>query len=70
MVRTRVASSVVASVDYDDEASALEVEFVNGRVYRYYLVPHEVYERMVAADSTGRFFNEFVRAVYPSSRVR
>lgn len=70
MMRTRVASSVVASVGYDDEASALEVEFVGGRLYRYYLVPRQVYEQMVTAESTGRFFNACIRSNYPSLRIR
>jgi len=37
--RSRVVSSSVAAVGYDEESRILEVEFVDGRVYRYVDVP-------------------------------
>lgn len=43
----------------------LTVTFRNGRVYRYYDVPEDVYAALYAAEttggSTGRTFNELVR---------
>ena len=70
MVRTRVASSCLASVGYDDETNCLEVEFTTGRVYRYYLVQREVYEELVGTSSAGRYFNTVIRDAYPGHRVR
>lgn len=66
--RTRVKSSVIASVGYD-ERGRLEVEFHNGRVYSYSEVPSSVYEELVTAESVGKFFNENVRPHYEAVLV-
>lgn len=67
--RTPVASSSIASVGYDDEASTLELAFHSGGVYRYADVPRDVYEGMLAADSKGRYFHERIRGRFDYRRV-
>jgi len=67
--RTRVKSSVIASVGYDARTRRLEVGFHNGRVYAYFEVPLSVYEALVTAESVGTFFNENVRPYYGSALV-
>jgi alpha-mannosidase len=67
--RTRVKSSVIASVGYDARQRRLEVEFHNGRVYAYFEVPASVYEDLVTAESVGKFFNEGVKPNYESELV-
>ena len=69
MGRTRVQSSSIASVSYDGATSVLEVEFVNGSVYRYFGVPRSVYEAFLGAESLGRHFNATIRSRYPSIKV-
>jgi hypothetical protein len=48
----------------------MEVEFVDGGVYRYFVVPRSVLDALLAADSIGRFFHEHIRGVYPFQRIR
>jgi KTSC domain-containing protein len=67
--RDPVSSSVIASVGYDGEARVLEVGFHNGRVYQYFLVPRALYEKLLAADSKGSFFNHEVRPNFESVEV-
>ncbi len=59
--RTEVTSSAINSVGYDSDEEMLEVEFSNGRVYRYFDVPEYVYDDLMDADSKGQYFNEHVR---------
>ena len=61
---TRVASSVIAEVRYDEEGALLEVLFHNGRVYRYLDVPPDEYESLIHAESVGRYFNQEIRTRY------
>lgn len=69
MGRTRVQSSSIAAVSYDDATSTLEVEFVNGTVYRYFAVPPSVYQAFLGAESLGRYFNEAIRTRYRYAKV-
>ena len=69
MGRTRVQSSSIAAVSYDDAAFTLEVEFVNGSVYRYFEVPAAVYLAFMGADSLGRYFNAQIRDRYRYDKV-
>ena len=62
-------SSAIDRVDYDLEERCLYVTFRSGRVYRYDGVPFELYERLLAADSTGSFFNRRIRDRFPDQRV-
>jgi hypothetical protein len=61
MDRTPVESTTIASAGYDPAALVLEVEFCSGSIYRYSLLPASVYRDLLAADSKGRFFNQFIR---------
>ncbi|WP_329055156.1 KTSC domain-containing protein [Amycolatopsis sp. NBC_01488] len=69
MRRQAVSSSTIASIGYDREEHLLEVEFVNGSVYRYRLVRESVYRELMAASSHGRFFNTRIRDRYPTEQV-
>ncbi|HET9143413.1 KTSC domain-containing protein [Actinophytocola sp.] len=69
MRRRPVDSSVVRAVGYDRDEQILEVEFHNDRIYRYFVVPHKVYQELLAAPSFGRYFNEKVRDRYPVRQV-
>jgi hypothetical protein len=52
-----VKSSNICSVGYDTLLKILQVEFLNGSVYQYYDVPKDIYDKLLKADSKGRFFN-------------
>ena len=67
--RRPVPSSAVASVGYDAVSSQLEVEFVDGDVYRYSLVPRWRVEELLAADSIGSYVNREIKPRYPGVQV-
>lgn len=62
MERIRVKSSNLRSFGYQD--GVLEVEFNNGRVYRYSGVPEGVVRRMLSAPSVGEYFAKHIREEY------
>ena len=70
MNRIALDSRTLASAGYDHPSATMELEFVEGRVYRYFVVPRSVFDALLTADSVGRFFQEHVRDVYPYERIR
>ncbi|MGQ3284179.1 KTSC domain-containing protein [Bosea sp. (in: a-proteobacteria)] len=69
MERQSVTSSNLASVGYEPETETLEIEFIKSGVYQYYNVPAFMYERMMSADSVGKFFNAEIKNVYAESKM-
>jgi hypothetical protein len=65
-----VASSALAAVGYEPRSRTLGVVFHNGGVYQYAGVPGAVYDELMNAPSKGRYFAEFVRDRYPTTKVR
>ncbi|HXI43925.1 MAG TPA: KTSC domain-containing protein [Bryobacteraceae bacterium] len=64
MTTTKVKSSVIAEIGYDEETKQLEVVFANRARWQYADVPLEVYEAFIAADSVGQFFGAKIRKKY------
>jgi len=60
-------SSNIARVMYTD--FNLDIEFRNGRKYRYVEVPEDVYEEFTKAPSAGRFFNQNVQSKFKSTEL-
>ncbi|NIM30087.1 MAG: KTSC domain-containing protein [Pseudomonas stutzeri] len=58
MKRVALQSSSLRSLGYDPEQQILEVEFSSGALYRYEVVPPEVVQALLEADSLGRHFNQ------------
>jgi KTSC domain len=69
VLRRVVHSEGLISVGYDAGRSELEIELARHYVYRYHGVPHDLYERLLAAPSLGRFFNENIRDAFPCTRI-
>ena len=69
MHRRRVSSTAVRSVGYDEDRHELEIEYAEGGVYRYSLVPRRVYEQLLAAESIGRYVTRRVKPNYPVAQV-
>ncbi len=67
--RQPVTSSNLKSVGYDRANRVLEIEFQNGRVYRYRGVPPEEYEELLKAPSLGRYFIATIRDEYGYDRA-
>lgn len=68
MERQPVNSSNLVSIGYEEGSSTLEVEFKGNIIYRYYNVPGFEYERLMAANSHGIYFNANIKDNYPYER--
>lgn len=69
MHRRKVDSSVIATVGHDPAQNILEIEFCNGRLYHYFLVPRSVYEGLLAAPSLGAYFNLEIRPRFHAEEI-
>ena len=68
--RDRVQSRVIAEVGYSKRRHLLEIEFVNGAIYRYLDVPSSVYHDLISAGSKARFYDFNIKGKYRSLHVR
>jgi len=68
--RQAVESSAIAKVGYSKRRHMLEIEFVNGAVYRYLDVPATMYRDLVTAESKARFYDSNIKRHYRSVLVR
>jgi KTSC domain-containing protein len=66
ILRQPVESSAIAKVGYSKRHHILEIEFINGAVYRYLDVPATVYRNLMAADSKARFYDSNIKRHYHS----
>jgi non-canonical purine NTP pyrophosphatase (RdgB/HAM1 family) len=69
MQRLPVDSSDVVSIGYDAAEQILEIEFREGRTYRYFEVPQTTYDHFLKADSYGNYFNAHINRYYRYRRV-
>ena len=68
--RQSVQSSAIAKVGYSKRRHILEIEFVNGAVYRYFDIPLSVHRDLMSAESKARFYDSNIRKHYRSALVR
>ena len=68
--RKRVESSAIAGVGYSRRHHILEIQFVNGAIYRYLEVPAAVHRDLLFAESKARFYDSDIRGHYRSVLVR
>jgi hypothetical protein len=68
--RQQVDSTAIASIGYSKRMHALEIEFVNGAIYRYLGVPPSLYRKLMAVESKARFYDKNVRGHYRSIHVK
>ena len=61
MERRTVESRSVNAVGYDPATFELEIEFRNGRTYRYQQVPAAAYRLLLQAPSIGEFVNKQIK---------
>lgn len=64
MRRRLVESASVRSVGYHVAERTLELEYVNGSVYRYYDVPQPTYAGLLAAPSIGAYVNAEIKPYF------
>ena len=70
MQRAFVESTTLRSAGHDAQSAVLELQFRNGAVYQYLLVPPKVYRDLLEARSKGGYFNQNIRGRYPYQRVQ
>ena len=70
MQRAFVESTTLRSAGHDAQSAVLELQFRNGAVYRYLLVPQRVYRDLLGARSKGGYFNQTIRGRYPYQRLQ
>ena len=68
--REPIQSSAIAKVGYSKRRHILEIEFVNGAVYRYFDIPVSVHRDLMSAESKARFYDSNIRKHYRSVLVR
>jgi hypothetical protein len=69
MERIAVESSSVRAVGYDPATFELEIEFHNGRSYRYQRVPIAAFRLLLQAPSIGEFVNEQIKPRFEAKAV-
>src|SRR5437667_12679025 len=68
--RQRIESTAIAKIGYSKRRHILEIEFVNGAVYRYLDVPVTVYRDLMSSESKARFYDSNIRRHYRSVLIR
>jgi hypothetical protein len=63
-MKTTVASSMIAAIEYNSETFELIVHWVRGGQQSYYNVPQSVHDAFIASDSIGKFYNSNIKGKY------
>lgn len=70
MRRQSVNSSNIDSIGYDETKEILEIEFLSGGIYQYLEVPMYIYEKLMNANSHGKYFAAYIKNKYKTVRLR
>lgn len=70
MVNHMVISSEIEWIGYEHKDRMLQVEFIEGPVYRYQEVPRSIFEEFLQASSHGRYFETNVKGKFEHRRIR
>jgi len=68
--RQPVQSTAIAKIGYSKHRHILEIEFLNGAVYRYLDVPATVNRDLMSAESKARYYDSNIRRHYRSVLIR
>jgi hypothetical protein len=60
-----VISTKITRIEFNQLTGDLDVTFVSGNTFRFYGVPHDVYQGLIRAPSIGTYFVRNVRDHYP-----
>jgi hypothetical protein len=69
MAPVELKSKSLATVRYDRLARQLEVQFLTGKRYLFFLVPSHCYQQLLEAESKGAFFNRYIRNRFPYQQL-
>ncbi|MBI1828021.1 MAG: KTSC domain-containing protein [Thaumarchaeota archaeon] len=70
MERTRITSSNLRSVGYDEPTQILEIEFHHGGIYQYFSVPKNIYDGLIKSISShGQYHTRYIKNRYRREKV-
>ena len=69
LVEVQVESSSLRAIGYVSQTQHLHIIFRNGRGYRYFGVPNQIYQALVGAESKGRYFNAAIKPAFACERL-
>ncbi len=65
-----VESTAISSISYDPKSQTLDIEFKSsGETYRYFNVPNDEYQRLLAATSKGAYLNSAIKPKYRTRKI-
>lgn len=64
-----VDSEMLVAAGYDEKSHSLKVVFRTGETYRYKNVPSFVYERLMSAESKGKFMHKYILGRFDYERL-
>lgn len=64
MEMTRVRSSAIRAVGYDQSTRRMRITFEQGHSYDFCGVPIHVYDGLMRASSKGAYYNDHIRDRY------
>ena len=62
-------SAVISTYYYEKDSESLVVKYVSGIIYRYKLVPEDVYNQMKQSISKGYFLNKHIKGKYDFEKI-
>lgn len=65
-----VESNIIYAVGYAESSQTLVILCNQGKIYKYFAVPREVYEQLLAIDSVDRYLRESILGYYACIQVR
>lgn len=69
MERHVVDTTGIRSVNFEPRGEELEIEFADGGVYRYQMVPQEIYQELMEAPSKASYFTQTINERFACVRV-
>ncbi|WP_036289554.1 KTSC domain-containing protein [Methylosinus sp. PW1] len=66
---TKVKSSMISEVAYDEAAAVMHVKFPNGKQYSYFGVTPKQHQELMKAESIGKHFGAHVRGKFEHKMV-
>ncbi|HJW19280.1 MAG TPA: KTSC domain-containing protein [Candidatus Nitrosotalea sp.] len=70
MEKTRVKSSSIRIIGYDESEQILEIDFVHGGTYRYFGVPKPIYDNLMKYEEAyGKYHARFIKNRYRHEKI-
>jgi len=70
MEKTRVKSSNIRSIGYDEPTQILEIDFQQGGTYQYFGVSKKIYDSLIkSTTSPGEYYERFIKNRYRHKKI-